>query len=292
MPRVFSWSWEGRPVAIVYETFGSGPPCLLLPAFSTVCTREEMRPLAMRLADRLTVTLVDWPGFGESSRQPFAYGPLLMQAFLGEFLAQVFAEPPSVVAAGHAAGYALALARMRSPCWTRIVLVAPTWRGPLPTAMGRPPERWGWVRRLVRTPLLGEGLYRMNTAGPVIALMYRRHVYADRLQVTGALVRTKQAIARRARGRHASVAFVTGALDPVGDREQFQRLVAPPSAPTLIVYGSDTPPRSRAEIESLKGLGGIAVSAVPGSLGVHEEQPEIVFRAIAGFLFQNVGGGT
>lgn len=290
--KVFSWVWERRSVAIAYETFGTGPPCLLLPAFSTVCTREEMRALAARLADRLTVTLVDWPGFGESSRQPFAYGPLLMQSFLGDFVARVFHALPAVVAAGHAAGYALALARTRAPCWSRIVLLAPTWRGPLPTAMGRSSEHWGWLRRLVRAPFVGEGLYRLNTAAPVIALMYRRHVYANRVRVTGELVRTKQATARRPRGRHASVAFVTGALDLVPDRDSFHRLVRRPPAPTLIVYGADTPPRSRAEMESLAGLEGIIVRVVPGSLAVHEEHPEVVFQALGGFLSQNVGGGT
>jgi pimeloyl-ACP methyl ester carboxylesterase len=298
--QTFSWDWTGSSMRIAYESFGAGPPCLMLPAFSTVCTREEMRPLAERLAARRTVTLVDWPGFGESSRRPFAYGPALMRAFLGEFLASRFCEPPDVVAAGHAAGIVLGVARERPRAWSRIVLVAPTWRGPLPTAMMRPPERWAWLRTLVRAPLIGPALYRLNTAAPVIGLMYRRHVYANRQAVTPDLVRRKQAVARRPRARFASVAFVTGALDPVTSREAFHALLVPPPAPLKIIYGAETPARSRAEIKAMMSGCGTAIeieSIAGGSLGVHEERPDAVFAAIAPFLDprsqrESVGGGA
>lgn len=67
----FQWSWRGRPISVTYETLGTGRPVLLLRAFSTVSSREEMRPLGERLAaqDRSCV-LVDWPGFADSSRGP------------------------------------------------------------------------------------------------------------------------------------------------------------------------------------------------------------------------------
>jgi pimeloyl-ACP methyl ester carboxylesterase len=283
--QTYSWTWMHRRVEVACETFGRGAPCLMLPALSTVSTREELRPLAVRLAAHRTVTLIDWPGFGESSRQSFAYQPALMHAFLADFVGSRFSQPPAVVAAGHAAGYALALARARPQAWSRIVLLAPTWRGPLPTAMRRPPERWGWVRSLVRAPLVGNALYRLNTAAPVIALMYRRHVYASPERVTPSLVRSKQAVARQPQARHASVAFVTGGLDPVLSRESFHHLISPSPAPLLIVYGAETPRRSRAEMESLRGLEGIEIHTVPGgSLGMYEEQPDAVFQVISPFL--------
>jgi pimeloyl-ACP methyl ester carboxylesterase len=296
--QTFPWMWSGRAVSVAYDTFGVGPPCLLLPAFSTVCTREEMRPLGERLAACRTVTLVDWPGFGESSRQPFAYGPVLMRAFLGDFLAGRFSQAPAVVAAGHAAGIVLGLARQNPRAWSCVVLVAPTWRGPLPTAMGRPPEHWAWVRSLVRAPVVGPALYRLNTAAPVIALMYRRHVYANRHAVTRELLERKQSIARRPRARFGSVAFVTGGLDSVTTREAFHALLVPPTAPLKIVYGTASPPRSRAEIEALPAAAGVEIEAVAGgSLGMHEELPDAVFRAIAPFLdaqsqCANVGAGA
>jgi hypothetical protein len=29
----YTWTWEGRPLSIIYETLGEGTPVLLLPAF-------------------------------------------------------------------------------------------------------------------------------------------------------------------------------------------------------------------------------------------------------------------
>ena len=47
----FDWSWRGRRVAVAREVVGDGPLTVLcLPAFSTISTREELRPLATRLA--------------------------------------------------------------------------------------------------------------------------------------------------------------------------------------------------------------------------------------------------
>ena len=113
---------------------------LLLPAFSTVSSREEMRPSAERLAARgFGYILVDWPGFGDSTRGRRGYGPRLYCHFLADFAATTVPSGASVVAAGHAAAYALTLARDRSGVWSRAVLLAPTWLGPLPTAMGEHP---------------------------------------------------------------------------------------------------------------------------------------------------------
>jgi hypothetical protein len=65
----FRWVWRSRPIEAVYEVLGSGAPVLLLPAFSTVSSREEMRPLASGLAATgFACTLIDWPGFGSSTR--------------------------------------------------------------------------------------------------------------------------------------------------------------------------------------------------------------------------------
>lgn len=66
---------------------GSGRPVCLLPAFSTVSSREEMRPLARHLAAAgFACTLLDWPGFGESTRGNLPYGPALYRKRCSEAL--------------------------------------------------------------------------------------------------------------------------------------------------------------------------------------------------------------
>ena len=86
---------------------------------------------------------------------------------------------------------------------------------------------------------------------------------------TPGFVANKRGHACRPSARFASVAFVTGALDPLSDRVSFQALLAPPPAPTLILCGESTPAKSKAE------NGGDSVQPrgthwVAGSLGLHE----------------------
>jgi pimeloyl-ACP methyl ester carboxylesterase len=289
----FAWSWDGQPVAVGYDTRGDGREgrgtVVLLPAFSTVSTRDEMRALAERLAPDLRTVAPDWPGFGEGRHPKLRHGPDLQLAFLRAFVEQVATGPASgpvmVVAAGHAAGYALALAQAKPGVWSRIALVAPTWRGPLPTMMGGYRPLQDRVRAALRLPGLGHALYRLNVAKPVIAAMYREHVYADRARVTPAFVAAKAGIARRRGGRFGSAAFVTGALDPVRGRDAFLRLADPPPAPTMLLYGAGTPPKSLAEIEALARVPGITARRLDrGALGLHEEAPEQVAALIRPFL--------
>ena len=92
-----------------------------------------MAALATGLAPYYEVFAIDWPGFGDSDRLRLDYQPALYQQFLQDFVTAQFNEPIAVVAAGHGAGYAAALQDVCS----KLVLVAPTWRGPL-AVMGAP----------------------------------------------------------------------------------------------------------------------------------------------------------
>ena len=291
----FAWEWQGCPVKVPYETLGptgqshglkaDGRPVLLLPAFSTVSTRKEMLPLAGCLATQgLRCKLIDWPGFGDSTRGRLNYGPQLYHSFLADFA--VTAVPPgaAVVAAGHAAAYALALARDRPGVWSRVVLLAPTWRGPLPTAMGEHPSAYAWVRRLVGMPVIGEALYRLNMLSFAISLMYRRHVYDDADRITPAFVAQKQDVARRRGARFASAAFVTGSLDPVADRAAFLALLDPLPVPILALSGIAAPRKSKAEMAELAHRSQIDLRWVNGALGLHEECAAAVAGPIASFL--------
>jgi pimeloyl-ACP methyl ester carboxylesterase len=258
---------------------------LLLPAFSTVSSREEMRPLAERLAAQgCCCVLVDWPGFGDSTRGRLGYGPRLYHRFLADFAAAVMPRGAVIIAAGHAACYALVLARDRRGVWSHAVLLAPTWRGPLPTAMGEHPRVYASVRGLVGMPAIGEAFYRLNTLRSVIGLMYRRHVYSEASLVNPAFVAKKQDVARRPGARFGSVAFVTGSLDPVSDPAAFLALFEPPPAPILVLCGNATPPRSKAEMAVLAGQPGIDFRWVAGSLGLHEECAKTITDPIIRFV--------
>jgi pimeloyl-ACP methyl ester carboxylesterase len=265
----------GRRLQVVLERRGptGAPTWLLLPALSTVSSRSEWRPLAAAVADRCQLVSFDWPGFGDSDRPCLDYDADLLRSALRSILSYLYAQNRTrltVVAAGHSASIALALATEWSGQWRRLVAVAPTWRGPLPTMTGWSPQRFGWLRQLVGAPLIGPALYRLNTSRAVLGLMLRRHVWVEQSLFTPERLLEQQQLARRRGARFASAAFVSGGLDPAEDRtwwlEQAQRL----QCPLHVVLAGEAPPRSSEEMGRL-AQSADHVTLIPGRLGLHQE---------------------
>lgn len=278
--REYVWNWENQPIRVVYESLGAGDPILLLPAFSTVSSRTEMVGLAQNLADRAQVFSLDWPGFGQSSRLPFDYQPALFCQFLADFIKDTFHQPPVVIAAGHAAGYAL----QQPQAWSKIVLVAPTWRGPLPT-MGASPGVARTVRQMVRSPLVGQLLYKLNTAPSFLRFMYRRHVFTNPDLLSEPFIEQKWQMTQQPGARFAPAAFVTGRIDPVSDRTEFLNLLDNVQVPVMVIVSEQAPPQSKAEMEAMTTVSNVQALRLPGSLGMHEEYATPIAEAIRAFLF-------
>ena len=281
----YQWYWQGQPLTITYQTSGSGTSILLLPSFSTASSRTEMAGLADLLSSQFQVTTVDFPGFGDSSRSKLDYSPPLYHQFVGDFVRDIYLDlPVTIIAAGHAAGYALNFAAKVPNSVAKLILVAPTWRGPLPTmAHGQKP----WlklVRELIRTPILGQFLYQLNTTPSFLGFMYRRHVYADPRTLTPEVLQQKRQLTQQPGARFGAAAFVTGGLDPYFDRataiDQLQSLMIP----VFVAIGASSPPKSKAEMLAFAEVRNITSCVLPGTLGLHEEYPHELHIAILPFL--------
>ncbi len=282
----YLWNWENQQLRVVYETLGKGSPLLLLPAFSSVSTRLEMAELAKLLAPNFQVVALDWPGFGESSRPSLNYRRQIYQQFLEDFVNAIFQTPITVMAAGHASTYVLQLAVKQPAAFSRIVLLAPTWRGPLPT-MGASQNIAGMVRGLVRSPILGQALYKLNTTPSFLNFMYRRHVFTDTAKLTPSFIEKKWQTTQQPGARFASAAFVTGNLDAVRQQSDFLQLVESLTVPLMVVIGESSPTKSREEMNTLATLPRVKSAIIPGSLGLHEEYPTDVLAAVQDFLFSS-----
>ncbi|HUC19295.1 MAG TPA: alpha/beta hydrolase [Acetobacteraceae bacterium] len=285
MDDMLAWSWEGSPINLGLRRLGAGPTLLLLPALSSISTRSEMYSLQERLAPSFATVAVDWPGFGTRPRPRCSWRPETYAAFLAHLLAEIVPRPHATVAAGHAGGYLLAAAAAQPGVAGRLCLLAPTWRGPLPTMMG---ERRGLFSALVQAgdlPLLGPLLYRANVNRFMLRMMARGHVYADPEWLKGALLGEKLAVINSPGARHAAIRFVTGALDPMRSRAEFLAAAAKFTDPVLLLYGAATPPRSRAEMEALAAQPLVRTHQLSaGKLALHEEYPEMVAEALRDFL--------
>ena len=295
--REFAWSWQNKPITITYEVMGNGKPILLLPAFSSISSRSEMYGLAAELAQYYQVVIPDWVGFGDSSRPRLDYRPALYHNFLKDFVRATFDEPAVVVAAGHAAGYAMQMANhsYNGKCpWSWIVLVAPTWRGPLPTMMGDRRRVFRVLRSLIYLPLVGQLLYWLNTTPGFLRWMAGRHVMAESAHVTREWMTQKWQTTQKKGARFASAAFVTGTLDPIHKRSHFFDFFQPPlRTPVLVVIGEQTPPKSLEEMEMLVHFSGVGLQQhrMPGSLGLHEEYPKQLAEALLPFLKKYLSEG-
>ncbi|MGL5795681.1 MAG: alpha/beta fold hydrolase [Waterburya sp.] len=278
----YNWSWQGKQYQVVYETIGQGNPVLILPAFSTVSSRTEMKAIAQILANHYQVTVLDWLGFGESECPRVDYNPALFQNLLSNLVKSVFNCPIILVAAGHAAGYALKLTQDYPNIISKLILIAPTLQGPL-RVMGLPDGVRNGVKNLVRSPIIGQVLYYFNTTPGFLRLMYKRHVYVDETKLTPEFIAQKHQITSKKGGRYAPAAFVTGAIDPVFNREEFLNCLSSIFIPVLIIVAENAPPKSKAEMLAMAELEQVQTVQLPGTLGIYEEYPEAVAEAIQRF---------
>ena len=279
------WSWQGEPLRLGVTRLGAGPTLLLLPALSSISTRGEMGPLQALLADSYATVSVDWPGFGDRPRPMLDWRPDAYRAFLAHVLATVAPSPRATVAVGHAAAYLLQQAQAKPGSAGALCLIAPTWRGPLPTVSGKPSASFEWFARLVDAPGIGALVYGLNVNKPVLRMMGRGHVYADPAFLTPEKLAEKLTVTQAPGARHASVRFVTGLLDPTADRAAFLAGAARVTDPILLLYGAGTPRKSRAEMEALAALPNVESHVLArGKLAAQEEAPEDVAAAMRGFL--------
>ena len=151
--------------------------------------------------------------------------------------------------------------------------------------MGASQQIAGIVRGLVRSPILGQALYKLNTTPSFLSLMYRRHVFTDAAKITPSFIEKKWHTTQQPGARFASAAFVTGNLDAVHEQSDFLELVQSLTVPLMVVIGESSPPKSREEMNALATLPGVKSVVIPGSLGLHEEYPEVVLKVIQDFLF-------
>jgi pimeloyl-ACP methyl ester carboxylesterase len=150
----------------------------------------------------------------------------------------------------------------------------------------------GWSSTLVRSlraaiehPAIGPLLYRLNVSRFVIKKMAREHVYSDTGWLSGHRLAEKLSVTHAPGARHGSVRFVTGALDRVDSRAAFLDLARHANVPTLVIYGDETPPKSRAEMGALAECPNVEVKRLSsGKLAIHEEMPNAVASALMGIL--------
>ncbi len=171
--------------------------------------------------------------------------------------------------------------------------MAPTWRGPLPTMMGKRHKAFGGIARAGDLPVIGQLLYRVNVNPFMVRMMALGHVYRDPGALSERLLAEKLAVTRAAGARHASIRFVVGELDPKASRVEFIDAARHVTDQILLVYGADTPAKSRAEMAELAALTNVRAVLLPaGKLAVHEEFADEAAGAVRALLARGLGAAN
>ena len=273
--EVIQFLSSGRKIRLTVEHRGpkDAPMLLLLPALSTVSSRGEWLNFADSIQDKYHIISFDWPGFGDSNRPRMQYNIEILCSALSvilEYLKQYNHDKLTVIAAGHSASVALSLATGYSEEWEQLILIAPTWRGPLPSMSGWHPKYFAWLRWIVSLPIIGPILYYINTSQGILKYMLRRHVWRDIKLLTTKEILEQQKLSRQPGARFASISFVSGGFDPSGERSWWLEQVRQLKCKLHVVVATEAPARSKKEMQILAEHAQ-KYSQINGRLGLHQE---------------------
>ena len=211
---------------------GEGRTVLLLHSFNAAGSGVELAPLAMRLAQKRRVVLVDWLGFGTSERPDAPYGPEFYADQLERI--RIAALQPGetavdVVALSLPGQYVVVSAADHPERFGRIVLISPTGFGRFKGRAGRTSAN---VYRFLRVTGIGRLLFAILARRRVIR-WYLRQIFTDPARVRREYEQYCWRTCQQPGAYRAPLAFVAGVLNDLGAEGAYGRLVNP----TLLVFG-------------------------------------------------------
>ncbi|MFI5271888.1 MAG: alpha/beta fold hydrolase [Ktedonobacterales bacterium] len=266
------YAWAHGDIA--YTVKGTGDPLVLVHGVYVGASSYEFRHVFDLLAREFRVYALDLLGFGLSARPPVVYTPVLYEELIQDFLLQVVGagdHPASVVASSLAAAFTIRAAAERPGLFTRLVLIEPTGIENLADAhasLGRT-----LALDVLRSPLLGQGIYNVIASRPSLRYYLKAQIYDDPALVSDDVIDTYYTMAHQPGARFAPASFLAGLLNtPVST--VFPLL----KQPILLCWGKDarfTPletagafrqANARAELRVFD-CGGLPQAERPGELG-------------------------
>ena len=199
-----TFRWRGMDVAYTEAGDPDDETLVLVHGINAAGSSGEWREVFRSLADRYHVVAPDLPGFGRSDRPPLRYSAAFYEEFVGDFLAEF--DEPTVVASSLSAAYTVG-ALDRGACDAgELVLVCPT-------ARGGPEPAKGWLRELLRTPVLGELVFAALGSKPSIRYFNADHGYWDPEKAGDEWQAYEWRTAHQPGARFAPASFVSGHLN-------------------------------------------------------------------------------
>ena len=225
--RAEQYHWRGIRVGYTEAGDPDDPTVVLLHGINAAGSSGEFREIFETLADDYHVVAPDLPGFGCSDRPPLQYSAALYTTFVAEFI-ETF-EPQAVVASSLSAAYTLDALVDTAHTVEELLLVCPTAHaGP------EPPKQW--LRQLIRSPVIGEGLFNLITSRPSSRYFNADHGYYDPENAGEDWQAYEWQTAHQPNARFAPASFISGYLNSDID---LAAAIDELDIPTTIVWGRD-----------------------------------------------------
>lgn len=256
-----TYRWRGFDVG--YSELGDpeDDDVLLMHGLSAAASNHEFAAIAESLAEQYHVIAPDLPGFGHSDRPPLLYSGSLYTTFVKDAIDDL-TDDPIVVASSLTAAYVAQAADDVDV--SEYVLVCPT-----ASTVG---ERKVWLRALIRSPVVGQGLFNLLVSKRGLAYFQDDHGYYDMDNYTQAVQEYEWLTAHQPGARFAPASFASGFLNVDDDMGE---LLGSLDAPVTLVWGrnSDLLPLSKGRSLAEDADAGLVVFD-KATLLPHTEHPE------------------
>lgn len=223
--RQHTYRWRGIDVSYTEGGDPADSDLLLVHGINAAASSYEFAEVFEELTEEFHVIAPDLPGFGASDRPPLLYSGALYTEFLADF-ARDTVEDATCVASSLSGAYAVEAAD--SADFSRLVLICPT-ATTMPTQRAR-------LRSLLRTPVVGTGLYNLIASRPSIRYFSADHGYYDMENFTDEKLEYEWESTHQPGARYAPASFISGFLDrPLDLGKELSEL----DTPTTLVWGRE-----------------------------------------------------
>jgi pimeloyl-ACP methyl ester carboxylesterase len=221
---------DGTRMAFYADTSADGIPLLLVHSINAAPSAMEIKPLFEHFRSSRPVYAPDLPGFGASERRDRDYSPQFFAETLCDFVADIAPGKVDIVALSLSSEFAARAASLAPELFRSLTIISPTGfseRAPMNEATG------ARIVRVLRTPLLGSGLFRLLTVKPIIRYFLGLNFHGP---VPAEMVNYATRTAHRPGAIHGPRAFLSGKLF---DANATQALYAPLQLPGLVIHDQD-----------------------------------------------------
>ncbi len=228
-----SYRWRGFDISYTEMGDPEDQDVLLFHGTGAASSSHEFYRVVDALSETFHVIAPDLPGYGHSDRPPLLYSSSLYSTFVADAIEDLSDEPPIVVASSLSGAYAATAAT--EVAVKELMLICPT-----DSTMG---NRQTWVRSLVRSPVLGEGLFNLVVSKRGLRHFHEDHGYYDMDNLTVDVLEYEWKTTHQPGARYPVASFISGFLDP---EEPLEAVLADVDVPVTLLWGrnADTTPLS------------------------------------------------